>query len=80
MSIATIIKNLETERINNAELGEKIAAKHASLKGEIEAKQAQVNALFDHIKIQIDNATSVIAQEIEERDRAILTIIQGDAA
>lgn len=79
MSIATIIKNLETERINNAELGEKIAAKHAQLKGEIESKQSQVNALFDHIKIQIDNATEIIGKEIEERDKAILAIIQGDA-
>lgn len=79
MSIAATLKALELERVNNAELGEKISAKHAALKGELASKRAQVNAMFDHLDIQIDNATEAIEREIEARDQALLVIIQGDA-
>ena len=77
MSLATIIKNLETERVNNAELGDKIDAKVASLKLHVEAIRSQVNAGLDSVILELDKALKVIGTEIEERDRAILAIIQG---
>lgn len=79
MSLATIIKNLETERVNNAELGDKIDAKVASLKLHVEAIRSQVNAGLDSVILELDKALKVIGTEIEERDRAILAIIQGES-
>lgn len=79
MSIAAVIKNLETERVNNAELGDKIDAKVASLKLHVEAIRSQVNAGLDSVILELDKALKVIGTEIEERDRAILAIIQGES-
>lgn len=79
MSIAAVIKNLETERINNAELGEKIDGKVASLKLHVEAIRSQVNAGLDSVIAELDKALKVIGTEIEERDRAIFAIIQGES-
>jgi len=79
VSLATIIKNLETERVNNAELGDKIDAKVASLKLHVEAIRSQVNAGLDSVILELDKALKVIGTEIEERDRAILAIIQGES-
>ena len=79
MSITAIIKSLEAERMNNAELGEKFDSKIASLKLHVEALRSQFNAGLDAVIAEFDKAGKAVDTEIEMRDRALLVIIQGDA-
>lgn len=79
MNLASLIQNselvvqsIETERINNAQLGEKAQAKIDTMIAQTEA----VVSLVQELMRQLVSMKAAFAAEIKERDKALSAIIQ----
>lgn len=71
-----VIQNIETERANNAQLGNKAEQRFETLISQTEA----VESLVKELGRQLIAMKAAFAAEIRERDKALAAIIQDDEA